>query len=56
MRGSLLFSLKEMLRAIIFDCDGGIADTEPIHMAALQQVLHNLAAFQLEEAERLLLA
>ncbi|HJZ68247.1 MAG TPA: HAD family phosphatase [Blastocatellia bacterium] len=28
-----------MLRAIIFDCDGVIADTEPIHMASLQQVL-----------------
>jgi beta-phosphoglucomutase len=28
-----------MLRAIIFDCDGVIADTEPIHMASFQQVL-----------------
>jgi HAD superfamily hydrolase (TIGR01509 family) len=28
-----------MLRAIIFDCDGVIADTEPIHMAALARVL-----------------
>jgi beta-phosphoglucomutase len=29
-----------MLRAIIFDCDGVIADTEPLHMSALQTVLH----------------
>ena len=28
-----------MLRAIIFDCDGVIADTEPLHLAAFQQVL-----------------
>ena len=28
-----------MLRAIIFDCDGVIADTEPLHMSALQTVL-----------------
>lgn len=28
-----------MLKAIIFDCDGVIADTEPIHMAALQRTL-----------------
>ena len=28
-----------MLRAIIFDCDGVIADTEPIHMDALSRVL-----------------
>src|SRR5215470_10934503 len=28
-----------MLRAIIFDCDGVIADTEPIHLAAFQRVL-----------------
>jgi HAD superfamily hydrolase (TIGR01509 family) len=28
-----------MLRAIIFDCDGVIADTEPLHFAALQTVL-----------------
>src|SRR6266851_3231976 len=28
-----------MLKAIIFDCDGVIADTEPIHMAALARVL-----------------
>ncbi len=28
-----------MLRAIIFDCDGVIADTEPLHFAALQKVL-----------------
>jgi HAD superfamily hydrolase (TIGR01509 family) len=28
-----------MLRAIIFDCDGVIADTEPIHMAAFGRVL-----------------
>jgi beta-phosphoglucomutase len=28
-----------MLRTIIFDCDGVIADTEPLHMAAFQRVL-----------------
>lgn len=28
-----------MLKALIFDCDGVIADTEPLHFAALQQVL-----------------
>lgn len=28
-----------MLRAIIFDCDGVIADTEPLHLAAFQRVL-----------------
>lgn len=28
-----------MLRAIIFDCDGVIADTEPIHLAAFGRVL-----------------
>jgi beta-phosphoglucomutase len=31
--------LGRMLRAIIFDCDGVIADTEPIHMATFQRVL-----------------
>ncbi|MEK6301763.1 MAG: HAD family phosphatase [Acidobacteriota bacterium] len=28
-----------MLRAIIFDCDGVIADTEPLHFVALQTIL-----------------
>lgn len=28
-----------MLKAIIFDCDGVIADTEPIHLAAFARVL-----------------
>src|SRR2546423_5839787 len=28
-----------MLKAIIFDCDGVIADSEPLHMAALQRAL-----------------
>src|SRR2546423_1484795 len=28
-----------MLKAIIFDCDGVIADSEPLHFAALQGVL-----------------
>ncbi|MBI4469435.1 MAG: HAD family phosphatase [Acidobacteria bacterium] len=27
-----------MLRAIIFDCDGVIADTEPLHLGAFQEV------------------
>lgn len=31
--------MKSMLRSIIFDCDGVIADTEPLHMAALQKTL-----------------
>jgi beta-phosphoglucomutase len=30
---------EPMLKAIIFDCDGVIADTEPIHMTVLQRVL-----------------
>ncbi len=30
---------EHMLKAIIFDCDGVIADTEPIHMSAFQRVL-----------------
>jgi beta-phosphoglucomutase len=28
-----------MIKAIIFDCDGVIADSEPLHMATMQQVL-----------------
>jgi beta-phosphoglucomutase-like phosphatase (HAD superfamily) len=28
-----------MLRAVIFDCDGVLADTEPAHLAAFQEVL-----------------
>jgi beta-phosphoglucomutase-like phosphatase (HAD superfamily) len=28
-----------MLKAIIFDCDGVIADTEPIHLAGFKRVL-----------------
>src|SRR5262249_54433775 len=28
-----------MLQAIIFDCDGVIADTEPLHFATFQSVL-----------------
>ncbi|HKQ06066.1 MAG TPA: HAD family phosphatase [Blastocatellia bacterium] len=28
-----------MLKAIIFDCDGVIADSEPLHLAALQRAL-----------------
>jgi len=28
-----------MLKALIFDCDGVIADTEPMHLAAFQRVL-----------------
>ena len=28
-----------MLKAIIFDCDGVIADTEPLHLAAFKQTL-----------------
>jgi beta-phosphoglucomutase-like phosphatase (HAD superfamily) len=39
-----------MLRAIIFDCDGVIADTEPLHFAALQRVLAE-EGFTLTEEE-----
>ena len=38
------------LRAIIFDFDGVIADTEPLHFAALQQVLAGID-IALTEAE-----
>jgi beta-phosphoglucomutase len=31
--------MKSMLRAIIFDCDGVIADTEPLHLSAFQKTL-----------------
>src|SRR6185436_5462101 len=34
-----LDSSSKMLRAIIFDCDGVIADSEPIHIAALRRLL-----------------
>jgi len=39
-----------MLRAIIFDCDGVIADTEPLHFAALQRVLAEEGFTLTEEA------
>jgi len=39
-----------MLRAIIFDCDGVIADTEPLHLAAFQRVLSE-EGIALTEAE-----
>jgi HAD superfamily hydrolase (TIGR01509 family) len=32
-----------MLKAIIFDCDGIIADTEPLHLLALKKVLEEQA-------------
>lgn len=38
------------LRAIIFDFDGVIADTEPLHLAALQRVLADID-IPLTEAE-----
>lgn len=31
-----------MLRAIIFDCDGVLADTEPLHYRAFQQILDGI--------------
>lgn len=31
-----------MLKAIIFDFDGIIADTEPIHLGAFKKVLNNI--------------
>lgn len=39
-----------MLKAIIFDCDGVIADTEPIHMAAFGRVLAEEGTTLTEEA------
>jgi HAD superfamily hydrolase (TIGR01509 family) len=30
---------NQMLRAMIFDCDGVIADSEPLHLAAFQKIL-----------------
>jgi HAD superfamily hydrolase (TIGR01509 family) len=41
-----------MLKAIIFDCDGVIADTEPLHFAAFQRVLAE-EGFTLTEEEYL---
>lgn len=38
-----------MLKAIIFDCDGVIADTEPIHMSAFGRVLSQEGITLLEE-------
>lgn len=38
-----------MLKAIIFDCDGVIADTEPIHMAAFGRVLEEQGITLVEE-------
>src|SRR6185295_4142356 len=38
-----------MLKAIIFDCDGVIADTEPIHMAAFGRVLEEHGITLVEE-------
>jgi beta-phosphoglucomutase len=38
------------LRAIIFDFDGVIADTEPLHFAALQQVLADIGLTLTESA------
>lgn len=38
-----------MLRAIIFDCDGVIADTEPIHMSCFQRVLEEEGIVVTEE-------
>ena len=31
-----------MLRAVIFDMDGVICDSEPLHMRAFQHVLHDM--------------
>jgi len=45
-----------MLKAIIFDCDGVIVDSEPYHMKALQQVLseEGIALTRTEYFERYL--
>lgn len=39
-----------MLRAIIFDCDGVIADTEPLHYRAFGRVLDGLVPVPSEDA------
>lgn len=41
----------EQLQAIIFDFDGVIADTEPLHYAALRQVLLSEFGIRLSQAE-----
>lgn len=38
-----------MLKAVIFDFDGVIADTEPIHLGAFQRTLHGLGMLLTEE-------
>jgi beta-phosphoglucomutase len=38
-----------MLKAIIFDCDGIIADTEPLHLATAQKVLQEEGIFLTDE-------
>jgi beta-phosphoglucomutase len=42
-------SLLSMLKAIIFDCDGVIADTEPLHLATAKQVLKEEGIFLTDE-------
>lgn len=37
-----------MLRAIIFDCDGVIADTEPLHYRAFRQLLDGVVSYPSE--------
>jgi|SRR5581483_4084546 len=39
-----------MLKAIIFDCDGVIADSEPLHLAAMQRALAEEGITLTEEA------
>ena len=39
------------LRAILFDFDGTIADSEPLHLAAFQEVLVEMCDYRLEEKE-----
>lgn len=39
-----------MLKAIIFDCDGVIADTEPIHLASVKEVLKDQGITLTDEA------
>lgn len=38
-----------MLKAIIFDCDGVIADTEPLHLATAQKVLQEEGIYLTDE-------
>ncbi len=42
--------MARMLRAIIFDCDGVIADTEPLHYRVFRQILDGIVPIPSEAA------